>query len=102
MESNQDIPRAQLSAATQEAVRLYVNETMKVQQCELLKAAANTAIKIVETKINDSSSQLKDVIDDEVAGCSSPRRTDTHAQRPVSVLHTGLARVGRTRHGAGV
>ena len=55
-----------------EHVRLDTIATMKATQKEMLQSAANTATKITKTSIDETSSKLRDAIDEEF--CDGSKR----------------------------
>ena len=60
-----------MDATTKSEIAAMVANMMQNHQADLLKTAANTALAIVDKRISQNTSELKDTIDAEVAGCST-------------------------------
>ena len=56
---------------TKTEIKELVKTVLQEQQRDLLRSAASNALSIVEKQIGKTSSELRDAIDDEVAGCST-------------------------------
>ena len=56
--------------ASRNEMKALMKEIIQEQQVGMLRAAADNAEEIVNDKLKKSQSELKDVIDEEVAGCS--------------------------------
>ena len=67
----------QLDEATKEASRSHTEPCMREQQTALLQSASNNALKMVDTKLNETQSEMRDVIDEEVAGYLTTTSTKT-------------------------
>ena len=56
--------------ATKEAIRVHTEACMKEQQAALLQTASKNALSIIDTKVTETQVELRDAIDNEVAGFS--------------------------------
>ena len=64
-----------MDESTKQQMKCLLREIVQEQQVGVLQAAAHNAEKMVEERLQKSQSELKDVIDDEVAGCSHAEST---------------------------